>query len=196
MGKVSKLTKSYIDQKACELLNQWAEFSGGEVRPPIPVEAIIEKYLGLTLEYDDLEEMLNIPGVLGATWVDERRVVVNSSLLGGIEGRIAFTCGHEIAHWILHREYFFEMSSRVEQPQPSHLPAIVCRTSASKLRSHRGASTKHLQRYLSEACYRFNRRYLGPQLFHRLLFACTAGTAITRDQLMAPACDIRGELCQ
>jgi len=24
------------------------------------------------------------------------------------------------------------------------------------------------------------------QLFHRLLFACTAGTAITRDQLLAP----------
>jgi transposase-like protein len=51
---------------------------------------------------------------------------------------------------------------------------------------HRGVSTKHLQRYLSEACYRFNRRYWGPQLFHRLLFACTAGTAITRDQLLAP----------
>lgn len=50
---------------------------------------------------------------------------------------------------------------------------------------HRGVSTKHLQRYLSEACYRFNRRYWGPQLFHRLLFACTAGTVITRDQLMA-----------
>jgi len=51
---------------------------------------------------------------------------------------------------------------------------------------HRGVSTKHLQRYLAEACYRFNRGYWGPQLFHRLLFACTAATAITRDQLLAP----------
>jgi Zn-dependent peptidase ImmA (M78 family) len=134
MSKVSKLTKAYIDRKAGELLNEWAEFSGEEVRPPIPVEAIIEKYLGLTLEYDDLEEMLNIPGVLGATWVDERRVVVNSSLLGGIEGRIAFTCGHEIAHWILHRNYFFEIFARTDLPQPFHLPTIVCRTSTSKLR--------------------------------------------------------------
>ncbi|MCJ7782762.1 MAG: IS1595 family transposase, partial [Desulfobacterales bacterium] len=51
---------------------------------------------------------------------------------------------------------------------------------------HRGVSIKHLQRYLSEACYRFNRPYWAKQLSHRLLFACTAGTAITRDQLLAP----------
>lgn len=61
---------------------------------------------------------------------------------------------------------------------------------------HRGVSTKHLQRYLSEACYRFNRRYWGPQLFHRLLFACTVGTAITRSQLLAPCNDNLVELCQ
>lgn len=51
---------------------------------------------------------------------------------------------------------------------------------------HRGVSTKHLQRYLSEVCYRSNRRYWEPQLFHRFLFACTASAVITRDQLLAP----------
>jgi len=52
---------------------------------------------------------------------------------------------------------------------------------------HRGVSAKHLQRYLSEACYRFNRRYWGQQLFNRLLFACTVGSPITRNQLLAPS---------
>lgn len=50
---------------------------------------------------------------------------------------------------------------------------------------HRGVSKKHLQSYLSEVCYRFNRRFWGRQAFHRLLFACTSTTALTRDQLMA-----------
>ena len=61
---------------------------------------------------------------------------------------------------------------------------------------HRGVSTKHLQRYLSEACYRFNRRYWSHQLFNRLLFACTLGKPITRDRLLSPARSADGESCQ
>lgn len=50
---------------------------------------------------------------------------------------------------------------------------------------HRGISTKHLQRYLSEVCYRFNRRFWNRQAFHRLLLACVSTTTVTRDELMA-----------
>jgi len=51
---------------------------------------------------------------------------------------------------------------------------------------HHGVSAKHLQKYLSEVCYRFNRRYWGRQTFHRLLTACAStSTTITRDQLMS-----------
>ncbi|MBM3710436.1 MAG: IS1595 family transposase [Actinobacteria bacterium] len=49
---------------------------------------------------------------------------------------------------------------------------------------HRGISPKHLQRYLSEVCYRFNRRFWGREAFHRLLFACSTTNTITRDELM------------
>lgn len=49
---------------------------------------------------------------------------------------------------------------------------------------HRGVSPKHLQRYLSEVCYRFNRRFWERETFDRLLVACTSTTAITRDELM------------
>lgn len=53
---------------------------------------------------------------------------------------------------------------------------------------HRGVSGKHLQRYLSEICYRFNRRFWGKQAFHRLLNACVSTDTITRDQLMDKIC--------
>jgi len=49
---------------------------------------------------------------------------------------------------------------------------------------HRGVSKKHLQRYLSEVCYRFNRRFWQREAFHRLLYACASTTTITRDDLM------------
>jgi len=49
---------------------------------------------------------------------------------------------------------------------------------------HRGVSGKHLQKYLSEICYRFNRRYWQSQTFHRLLYACTDTNTITSDELM------------
>jgi transposase-like protein len=49
---------------------------------------------------------------------------------------------------------------------------------------HRGVSQKHLQRYLSEICYRFNRRFWEREAFHRLLYACVMTETITRDELM------------
>lgn len=49
---------------------------------------------------------------------------------------------------------------------------------------HRGVSRKHLQSYLSEVCYRFNRRFWEREAFHRLLYACASTTTVTRDELM------------
>ncbi len=54
---------------------------------------------------------------------------------------------------------------------------------------HRGISRKHLQRYLSEVCYRFNRRFWGREAFDRLLVACVSTSTVTRDQLMGKVSD-------
>jgi len=51
---------------------------------------------------------------------------------------------------------------------------------------HRGVADKHLQRYLSEVCYRFNRRFWPEESFHRLLNACTTTSPVTSNELMAP----------
>jgi len=120
------LSKEQICREAEDLLCRWSDFIGQKAVPPIPVEAIAEKHLGITLEYDDLGEILGLPDVLGATWVDEKRIVINKSLATEKEeGRLNFTCGHEIGHWVLHRQFLSSNDSE---------PAVICRTSRAKSR--------------------------------------------------------------
>ncbi|MCX5862305.1 MAG: transposase [Deltaproteobacteria bacterium] len=52
---------------------------------------------------------------------------------------------------------------------------------------HRGVSDKHFQRYLSEVCYRFNRRFWPDESFHRLLNACATTSTVTRNELLGSA---------
>ena len=48
--------------------------------------------------------------------------------------------------------------------------------------AHRGVSPRHLQSYLAEICYRFNRRFWEKELFDRLARACVStGTITYRD---------------
>jgi hypothetical protein len=49
--------------------------------------------------------------------------------------------------------------------------------------AHRGVSEKHLQSYLSEVCYRFNRRFWERELFDRLVQACVSTETITYARL-------------
>jgi Zn-dependent peptidase ImmA (M78 family) len=120
------LSKEHISKEADDLLVQWSDFIRQKAVPPIPVEAIAEKYLGITLEYDDLGEILRMPDVLGAMWVEEKRIVINKSLATTKEeGRLNFTCGHEIGHWVLHRQFLLSNDAK---------PVIICRTSRAKLR--------------------------------------------------------------
>jgi len=50
--------------------------------------------------------------------------------------------------------------------------------------AHRGVSGKHLQAYLSEICYRFNRRYWERELFDRLVKACLSTHTVTYKDLV------------
>ena len=50
--------------------------------------------------------------------------------------------------------------------------------------SHRGVSEQHLQAYLSEICYRFNRRFWEKELFDRLVKACVSTQTIIQDDLI------------
>ena len=50
---------------------------------------------------------------------------------------------------------------------------------------HHGVSEKHLDRYLAEFSYRFNRRYWDSQLFNRTVVACVSTSTVTFAELRA-----------
>ena len=61
---------------------------------------------------------------------------------------------------------------------------VISNTKAVIRGTHRGVSEKHLQSYLSEVCYRFNRRFWEKELFDRLLQATISAETITYAELI------------
>ncbi len=134
--RVEFLRREKIEGEALSLLAEYGRRFGPVDRPPIPAEEIIECLLGLDLGFDDLPRLLDIPDVLGATWVGEKRVLIDQSLdptlPAAIEGRYKFTVAHEIGHWQLHRHYFQRNHAQVSLFEADAQPSIACRTSARK----------------------------------------------------------------
>jgi Zn-dependent peptidase ImmA (M78 family) len=121
--RVPWMSKEQIAREAQELLAGYESMIGQSVSPPIPVEDVIESFLALSLSYEDLDAKLGMRGVLGATYVDSRRIAINERLLGDRnEGRLIFTCAHEVGHWILHRNLVEGAAGLTRYKE-----AIVCR---------------------------------------------------------------------
>ena len=79
------------------------------VVPPIPVEDIIERGLGLSLTFSDLRTRLNMPDVMGATYVDRKEICIDEKMTDqNSNGRLYFTCAHEVGHWVMHRRMISE----------------------------------------------------------------------------------------
>ena len=123
------MPKGLIAKKAAEVIEAYQHMAEiPVVEPPIPVEDIIERYLGVRLGFIDFEEKHGMKGVLGATYVEKRLICVNERLLDDrSEGRMCFTCAHEVAHWILHRP--FVKTAKRSGPE---CDSIICRTVDAK----------------------------------------------------------------
>ena len=121
--KVPWMSKDQINRRAEKLIKDFQTMLGYPITPPIPAEDIIERHLGLRLAYDNLEKVLGMKDVLGATWVNSRLICINETLFEhSAEGRLVFTCAHEVGHWVLHRQYV-----SVQERRASRVEAIVCR---------------------------------------------------------------------
>ena len=103
--KVPFLKPDEIESAVVDLRRKFSKWTGAPLRPPIPIDDIVEKYLRLSFAIIDLRAKLGIRDVLGATWFDEQRVCVDQSLEGQ-EGRYSFTLAHEVGHWVLHRPLY------------------------------------------------------------------------------------------
>ena len=144
MGMAVKfLREETIEAEAEVLLDEYMSARVPVNDPPVPVDDILEIHLGLSLDFDDLHQMLGIPklgdiDILGATWVESKEVYIDESLdpdkYPDKEGRYRFTVGHEIGHWPLHRHYFIKDPAQATMmfPDLPSKPSVVCRKSERK----------------------------------------------------------------
>jgi len=64
--RVPYMAEETIEWDAEALLEQFAHSRNVEVKPPIPIEDLVEKHLKLRVEFDDLHRLLDLPrGELG-----------------------------------------------------------------------------------------------------------------------------------
>jgi len=136
MAKVKFLRHSEIENASLCLLAEYGRKYGDVVEPPVPVEEILEAHLALTLDFDDLGKRIGVPDVLGATWIQDKLVLVDQSLdpteNSPKEGRYRFTLAHELGHWELHRHHFLADAGQPSLFGDKPKPSIVCRTSSRK----------------------------------------------------------------
>lgn len=138
MDRVPWRSRREIETKAEAVIAEARRRLGTEIRPPIPIEAIIENVFDLHLLIDNLTERYPhlVPGddLLGATLLTERQILIHEKLLDDStsSGRYFFTCAHELGHWVLHRELRERPPGRGECQKPA--PGILCRLSQSRKR--------------------------------------------------------------
>lgn len=102
--KVPWLSKKTIADAAAGVIAGYEAKINRPVQPPIPVEAIIERGLGVKLGFVDLRKKLELNDVLGAIYIKDELICVDQSLAQyPNEGRLYFTFAHETGHWVLHR---------------------------------------------------------------------------------------------
>lgn len=121
-----------IERMVFDLVNKCAKTTGLVLRPPVNVDAIAEKFLKVDLQVTDLQRLFGMSDVLGAAWFEDNVIRIDGSIENQ-EGRFAFTLGHEIGHWWMHRP-LYEMEKVTLPLHPfqegqAARPAVVCRSS-------------------------------------------------------------------
>lgn len=146
---VPYLTEEAIERDAEALLAEFVRARGVVLRPPIPIEDIVEKHLKLGVEFDDTHDLFGIPrrnveggqgpDILGAIFFDQRRIVIDESLdpeeNQSLEGRYRFTLAHEGGgHWQLHRHLYAVDEMQASLFEDVSVPSVVCRSSEARER--------------------------------------------------------------
>ena len=123
-----------FEDEATLLLAEFGNKHGQVSAPPIPVDEMVELYLGLSLEFLDMQKLFGVEDVHGALWVNEKRVGIDQRLDPGTNpamlGRYHFTLAHEAGHWWLHRHLFQRKANQLLLvPENAERPEYICRSS-------------------------------------------------------------------
>lgn len=134
--KVKFLPEEEIELAALATLDAYGRRFSEVAAPPVPVEEMLECDLELDFGFEDLRGSGFGADALGAMWVQERKVRVDSSLDPTVypdkEGRYRFTMGHEIGHWQLHRHLFLADANQDSLFGVSQEPSVICRAGEGK----------------------------------------------------------------
>jgi len=136
MNKVPMLSRVQVEQAADWFLKDAGNRLGYSISPPIEPDILAEFYLDLRIEYCDLTGHSKIQDTFGALILADKLIKVEETLQ---EGRLNFTIGHELGHWVLHRKLIKPPNpdqllmfddDRSKSKEPSDF--IVCRKSNSR----------------------------------------------------------------
>ena len=120
-----------------------------------------------------------IPDIKGVTLVDFANRAIK---LGSLISSDAYRSYNALA------KQGYQHTPQVYNPidNPDHLHwlhTLISNAKAFISGTYHGLDSKHLQAYLSEFCYRFNRRKFKGELFNRLLSCCSYTHVITYSEL-------------
>lgn len=139
------LPQEEIVRNVAALLAGYKLARGVTLVPPIPIEDIIEKYLKLRIDFDDMHARHNVPrpasgetDILGAIYGDGS-IFIDESLdpeeNPSAEGRYRFTLAHEGGgHWNLHRHLIVGDRGQSSLLAEKGMPAFLCRSSEERRR--------------------------------------------------------------
>lgn len=133
-NKLRFMKDQEFEDEAALLLAEYGNKHGQVIAPPIPVDEMVELYLGLSLEFLDMQQLFGVGDVHGALWVNEKRVGIDQRLdparNPAMVGRYHFTLAHEAGHWRLHRQLFLRRANQHSLfPEGKERPEYICRSS-------------------------------------------------------------------
>ncbi|MDP1797945.1 MAG: ImmA/IrrE family metallo-endopeptidase [Planctomycetaceae bacterium] len=133
-NKLRFMKDQEFEDEASLLLAEYGNKHGQVTATPVPVDEMVELYLGLSLEFLDMQKLFGVSDVHGALWVNEKRVGIDQRLDPGknpaMLGRYHFTLAHEAGHWRLHRQLFLRRANQHSLfTEGKERPEYICRSS-------------------------------------------------------------------
>jgi hypothetical protein len=90
---VTKQSKKQVETRINNLIYEYLNKNGWQLDQPIELKDFIEDHLGYKFELADLPE-----DILGCTYFEAKRVIIDNQLFEENPKRANFTIGHEISH--------------------------------------------------------------------------------------------------
>lgn len=124
------LSPQAFEDEAALMLAEYANACEPITNPPVPIDDMVETPYKLILVIDNLRAKFPEGDVLGAIYFNDRKIVVDASLVPeefpAMRGRFRFTVAHELAHWRLHRHLFLRQAQEPQllpsgEPKPDHV---------------------------------------------------------------------------